>query len=177
MRNTIKVLVGVSVLSLFLTFAQQEAHAKQNAVDPQAMTAAHNALRSQLGIPSLTWSNTLAHAAQNWADQLARSSCRLRQSRAGYGENLYRASPKKYSNGIKKIQEISDQSVVNTWVNEGKNYNYTRNSCPEGCGNYTQIIWKDTTEVGCGMALCSDKAQIWVCNYSPAGNVIGRKPY
>ncbi|MCI5142669.1 MAG: SCP-like extracellular [Candidatus Electrothrix sp. ATG1] len=177
MKNTIKVLVGASVLSLFLTVTQQEPLAQQNAVDPQAMTAAHNALRSQLGVPGLKWSGQLANAAQDWANQLAQTSCRLRQSSSGYGENLYWAGPKTYSNGIKKIQEISGQDVVNTWIYEGKTYSYPSNSCKGECGNYTQVIWRDTTEVGCGMALCSDKAQIWVCNYSPAGNVIGRKPY
>ena len=177
MKNTIKVLVGVFVLSLFLAVAEQDGFAKQNAVVPQAMIAAHNAVRVQLGIPGLKWSGQLADVARNWADYLARTSCSLMQSGSGYGENFYRAGPVTYSNGIRKIQEVSGQDVVSTWIDEGKNYSYAGNSCTGECGNYTQIIWRDTTEVGCGMAVCNDQAQIWVCNYSPAGNVVGRKPY
>ena len=40
-----------------------------------------------------------------------------------------------------------------------------------------KIVWSNTTEVGCGMALCSDNSQFWVCNYTPPGNYRGQKPY
>ncbi|MDO9190699.1 MAG: CAP domain-containing protein [Sulfurimicrobium sp.] len=45
------------------------------------------------------------------------------------------------------------------------------------CGHYTQLVWKKTTAVGCGMAVCGSRDQIWVCQYSPAGNWAGQKPY
>lgn len=176
MRKTIKVLAGAFLVASFL-MAGEQSLAKQNTVAPQAMTAAHNQWRAKLGIPSLRWSDQLAHAAQKWADQLARTSCRPMQSRSGYGENLYWASPIISSNGTRRLQNLSEQDVVAIWTEEAHSYNYANNSCRGRCGNYTQIIWKDTQEVGCGMAVCKDKAQIWVCNYSPPGNVIGRKPY
>jgi pathogenesis-related protein 1 len=178
MRNTIKVLAGAVIVASFLTATEQQTLAKQNSVAPQAITAAHNTLRARIGIPSLKWSGQLADSALKWANHLAGTSCRLMQSGSGYGENLYWASPTTSSNGTKKVQNIAEQKVVNTWADEAKGYNYASNSCRGGaCGNYTQVIWKDTREVGCGMALCNDNAQIWVCNYSPAGNVIGQKPY
>jgi hypothetical protein len=43
-------------------------------------------------------------------------------------------------------------------------------------GHYTQIVWRETKEVGC--AIDSAKGQdVLVCRYFPAGNVQGQKPY
>ena len=44
-------------------------------------------------------------------------------------------------------------------------------------GHYTQVIWKNSTEVGCGSALSKSGAFFFVCNYDPPGNYIGQKPY
>jgi len=38
--------------------------------------------------------------------------------------------------------------------------------------HYTQIIWKDTKQVGCGYAQ-NDRA-ILVCQYLPQGNIVGQ---
>lgn len=35
-----------------------------------------------------------------------------------------------------------------------------------------QVVWKSTTTVGCGFAAA---CKMVVCNYSPAGNVIGQE--
>ena len=43
-------------------------------------------------------------------------------------------------------------------------------------GHYTQMVWRETTRLGCGQAICNGTL-IVACNYSPAGNVLGRKPY
>jgi pathogenesis-related protein 1 len=70
--------------------------------------------------------------------------------------------------------------VVNSWGNERADYNYKNNSCREGkmCGHFTQLVWQSTTSVGCAVAECEDShEQIWVCQYQPAGNWIGQKPY
>ena len=50
--------------------------------------------------------------------------------------------------------------------------------------HFTQMVWKNTTELGCGVASCSgifDKkfgpATYHVCLYNPVGNVIGQEQY
>jgi pathogenesis-related protein 1 len=78
----------------------------------------------------------------------------------------------------------SAQKAVSLWASEGACYNYgpitTNDSCPcvqgGACGHYTQIVWRNTTEVGCGMATCAD-SEIWVCNFRPPGNYVGQTPY
>lgn len=146
-------------------------------LDPTAMLAAHNQWRSKTGVPALKWSNELAASAQQWADQLARSGCRIKHSTGADGENIYRAGAAQRTDGTSSMQEITEQNVVDAWGNEMKDYDYATNSCHGVCGHYTQVVWKSTTEVGCGMAVCSNKAQLWVCQYSPRGNMVGEKPY
>ena len=36
-------------------------------------------------------------------------------------------------------------------------------------GHYTQVVWENTTHVGCGRKKCPDMIIIF-CNYWPAGN-------
>ncbi|MEP2023182.1 CAP domain-containing protein, partial [Reichenbachiella sp.] len=67
---------------------------------------------------------------------------------------------------------------VDSWGAEKQNYDYKKNKCETGkiCGHYTQIVWKNTTEIGCAKTLC-DGSVIWICNYNPPGNFVGQKPY
>lgn len=134
----------------------------------QEMLTAHNTWRRRVGVPNLRWSSQLASYAQEWANNLARSNRLAHRSNNKYGENLAWASG----------QQLSPTQVVQMWGNESQDYNYASNSCRSGkvCGHYTQIVWKNSTEVGCGMAR-SGNQEFWVCNYNPPGNYIGQKPY
>lgn len=97
----------------------------------------------------------------------------------GIGENLFWASPVMYSNATSAIQAVTGTQVVNDWGKEKHDYNYQTNTCKKEkiCGHYTQVAWRDTKQVGCGRAVCDDKSQVWVCQYVPAGNYVGQKPY
>ncbi|QHO15016.1 STS14 protein [Arachis hypogaea] len=66
------------------------------------------------------------------------------------------------------------------WVAEKKYYDHKSNLCIGGdCECYIQVVWRDTTHVGCGRVKC-DKCQmrctLVVCLYSPPGND-GERPY
>lgn len=152
----------------------------------RGMTKAHNAVRQKHHLPALTWSPKLAAYAQQWADYLATQNHCVMQHRplTGeykriYGENIFWASPRRWSDGRVEIQPITAEDVVFSWADEEQYYNYTNNSCKRGeiCGHYTQLVWKNSKQVGCGMTICPDKGQMWVCSYDPPGNYIGEKPY
>ncbi len=146
----------------------------------EGMTAAHNTIRNQLGIAPLVWSDSLAEHAKARAITLAKQGCRMSHGPSGrYGENLYWASAVRWSNGKRQVQEINARHVADSWALEEKNYNSQTKKCQNGaiCGHYTQMIWKNSKELGCGMAACADNGQIWVCNYNPPGNFIGQTPY
>lgn len=88
-----------------------------------------------------------------------------------YGENIY------WGGGTNWSPTVLD--AVADWGTERKNFNFNSKACKGGatCGHYTQIVWKNTTQVGCGVATCEDGYVIVVCNYNPPGNYTGEKPY
>jgi pathogenesis-related protein 1 len=134
----------------------------------EQMLEAHNQWRKRSNVPALTWSPQLASYAQEWANKLLKENRFEHRRNSPYGENLAAAQG----------QQLSPERVVNMWGEEVKDYNYANNSCKPGamCGHYTQVVWKSSTQVGCAVARASGK-EVWVCNYNPPGNVVGRKPY
>jgi uncharacterized protein YkwD len=144
----------------------------QNMGEPapfRGIVAAHNYWRARVNVPGLTWSPMLASVAQQWANQLQSRGCPMQHSRGhNYGENLAF-----FSN-----MDASPQMVVDMWADERVDYHHNNNSCRAGkqCGHYTQMVWRETKELGCGIAACGNR-QVWVCNYAPAGNYRGQTPY
>lgn len=147
-------------------------------------TAAHNTERATVGSPSLTWSNGLAAYAQNWADTIA-ADCVMRHSGGRYGENIA-------AFGSSAGPPLSSpQKVVDYWSSEKSCWTYgtiegteqCNASCvaqlsSNGCGHYTQVVWKNTQRVGCGRSTCkSGNWEFWVCSYDPPGNIVGQTPY
>ncbi len=132
------------------------------------MLSAHNAWRKRYKVGPLRWSPKLAAYAEQWAENLVHTGSFQHRPDSPYGENLATASG----------QQLTPDRVVDMWGSESKYYNYRTNSCVPGemCGHFTQLVWKGTKEVGCGMAH-NDERQVWVCNYNPPGNVVGHKPY
>ena len=132
----------------------------------RAMLAAHNAVRARVADPPLAWSDQLAAVARDWADHLIATGQFAHRPNNRYGENLYTISG----------AIASPAQVVAMWADEARQYNIRTNSCAGVCGHYTQIVWRSTRAVGCAVA--SDaRRQVWVCDYNPAGNVVGYRPY
>ena len=130
---------------------------------------AHNQFRKQDKQKPLIWNKDLEKISQEWANKLA-SSCKMshHQGQVPFGENLYYYS-----------QSTTVTNAVKAWASEKVFYNYQQNKCQDGkqCYHYTQIVWKGTTDLGCGYQSCSNGAQFWVCTYFPAGNIIGARPF
>ena len=155
-------------------------------VNPAQIVSAHNRVRSKYRLQPLSWSPSLTKFSAQWANHLKRNNgCRMHhrphegRNKTDYGENLFWASPFRWSDGATNIQKISSSAVVQAWAKEVNYYNYSRNSCQRGqqCGHFTQVVWKDSRKVGCALAICPDKSQVWVCSYDPPGNWQGQKPY
>ena len=174
--------IGIRAVLFAAALAAFPAHAGE--IDTAAFIAAHNKWRAKVGITEkLRYSPALADTAQAWADNLKLTNhCRMRHSESDgqYGENLYWASALAWSDGRNELQKVSPGQVVDSWGSEKADYDYVSNRCTQGkmCGHYTQMVWRTTTTVGCAMAVCEDtREQVWVCQYQPAGNWTGRKPY
>ncbi|XP_067294771.1 GLI pathogenesis-related 2 isoform X2 [Pseudorasbora parva] len=123
---------------------------------------AHNAYRRHHGAQPLTVNKNLCRSAQAWAEHLL-SINTLKHSNKDYGENLYYA----WSSATKKL---TGREAVDSWYSEIKDYNFSRPGFSSKTGHFTQVVWKDTKEVGVGLASNGNTTFV-VGQYLPAGNI------
>ncbi|AFY38285.1 SCP-like extracellular [[Leptolyngbya] sp. PCC 7376] len=129
----------------------------------------HNEWRAKVGVTPLTWSEDLEEHSRIWAEQLVRERQMYHRpvSQNPYGENIARSTKR----------PMTPKFVANLWGSEERDYDYDNNQCLGlMCGHYTQMVWHETTQVGCAMAREND-FEIWVCSYDPPGNYVGERPY
>lgn len=133
----------------------------------------HNTYRSSLQLPPLTWSSGLALDALAWAKNLARKDKGQHDSdiRGKEGENIWWGT----------AGAFTCAEMINFWGNEKKGFVYgTFPDCKTDrsavVGHYTQIVWKNTQQVGCAL-VSNGKMDYLVCRYSAPGNIVGEKPY
>jgi pathogenesis-related protein 1 len=120
---------------------------------------AHNNYRALHGVPPVTWSTVIEASAQAWAD-----TCPSGHSVSAYGENMAYASYAQTSQGC-----------VDIWYGEEPLYDYKNPGWNPATGHFTQVVWKNTTQIGCGCKTgCSPWYSVCVCQYNPPGNVIGQ---
>ena len=132
----------------------------------------HNAARREVGVEvDLAWSPNLAAQAQRYAETLARSGRFEHAPDVAEGENLFWFED---SEQARPAAEASEG-----WYAEKADYRYGPVPARAGrkmVGHYTQMVWRETREVGIGMARSKHGLYV-VARYSPAGNIVGEKPY
>jgi len=139
-------------------------------LDSDKFVERHNYYRQKLGIAAVKWNEELAEYAAQWAKRLA-LRCELKhRSTHEYGENIY------YFSG--KADEFQ---VVDYWAEEEKYFNHKKPIYDKKrgklYGHYSQVIWANSTDIGAAAYQCKNGGQIWVCNYNPPGNWIGKRVY
>jgi pathogenesis-related protein 1 len=140
-----------------------------NANEIKQLLNVHNQVRAEVGVSALAWSPSLAHYAQNWSNHLSSTICNLQHRQPNqYGENIFMGTQGAYQ----------AKDAVFSWAAEKKDYHggVLTQSNWHPAGHYTQVVWRNTQQVGCGKSLCGGN-MILVCNYQPAGNMMGQKPY
>ncbi|CAI9730330.1 uncharacterized protein LOC115217114 isoform X4 [Octopus vulgaris] len=144
--------------------------------DKENILKLHNNYRKNVDPPAcnmikLYWDDDLAYVAQKWAD-----NCEF-----DHDKGNKRRVPGKFSVGQNLAQGHTDwEAAIKGWYSEVKDFQYgvnTQNTV--AVGHYTQIVWASSTRIGCGYAKCSNIRTFYVCNYGPAGNLIGKigEPY
>lgn len=130
----------------------------------------HNYLRSLHGVPPLILNEDLNQMAQNYAKVLAKkrtmehSKNRNLKGKEGewVGENLHcqtSSGQVSYTSG----------DMSKGWYSEIKDYNFKTGKSTGVTGHFTQLVWKDTKEVGFGVAFNGGFC-IACANYYPGGN-------
>ncbi len=150
-----------AALTAFLQASSAFAGDGMTPAEQQTLLALHNSYRARHCASALTWSAELAASAQQWA-----SRCLIMHAPRGkFGENL--------AWGYKRTPD----SVVDAWYKEVRDYDYRRPGFASSTGHFTQVVWKSTRQVGCGVATCLlGSLRFWVCRYAPQGNWAGQFP-
>nr|MBL0722109.1 DUF4214 domain-containing protein [Sulfurovaceae bacterium] len=131
----------------------------------------HNQIRGEVFLNApMSWSDEITTSAQAYADILgANGEMKHDKNNNKYGENLAISSG-----------SMSYKGATSMWYEEKQYYTYGDGFKSE-TGHYTQIIWKNSIELGCGSSILQSGdfkgGTIVVCRYSPAGNYNGQDPY
>merc|ERR1712187_577749 len=127
----------------------------------RAVLDRHNMYRCMHGVNALTWDPAIAANAQQYATStggtMRHSSYTSRQGVGGFnvGENL--------------ASGVTDAGAVDMWYNE---IQHTSGGLVSefgiNTGHYTQVVWRDTSRLGCGI-----QGTLLVCQYGEGGNMAG----
>lgn len=147
-----------AALSLALQISSAPAQSV-TAEEQNTIVSMHNTHRALHCAQPLTWSAELAASAQQWANKCGKTH----GPHGRFGENLAWGANRTAS------------SAVYDWYKEIDKYNYSKAGFAHGIGHFTQMIWKNTKQIGCGVTTCNSKmGRLWVCRYAPAGNWFGQ---
>ncbi|KAK8113519.1 the plant PR-1 class pathogen related [Apiospora sp. TS-2023a] len=175
------------IITKTITSGPSEATASADAAEftsvsffTSAILNSTNTYRDQHNASHLVWNRTLEAFANRprVTVRLFRlgprdqgGKCDFKHSGGPYGENL-------------ALGCSNATSCVEAWGNERRDYDFGKGDFGESTGHFTQLVWKDTTSVGCGARMCGGdgqggedgSARGWylVCEYWPRGNVIGK---
>ncbi|XP_060632115.2 GLIPR1-like protein 1 [Anolis sagrei] len=91
-----------------------------------------------------------------------------------FGENLWMGSA--------STQPFNVTAAIELFYSETKYYDLSAHKCTGVCGHYTQVVWASSYKVGCAATFCrklkrDENMGLLVCDYAPAGNYKGVRPY
>ena len=151
------------------------------------ITLFHNQVRAAVDtagiaagpLPPMVWDDAIAAHALAYTEMcidtaapaglVDHSSQAYRTGVAGFaylGENILGAG------GV-----ASAQQAVDAWASEKANFTYPT-GCSDQCGHYTQVVWRESTHLGCANVTCAGLqfGGTVLCMYGPGGNS-GGAPY
>jgi len=159
----------------------------------QAILDRHNELRAKVArgeetngdqpsaanMRKMAWNSELTAISQRWADQctFGHDSVRTLADSTRVGQNAYYSAS---SNQLSQSEVMGRASyAVDSWYNEVADPGFTNTDIKPfkfsyGAGHYTQVVWAETDEIGCGQVYYKDGSwfkSLIICNYAVAGNM------
>ncbi|XP_073321443.1 uncharacterized protein [Pagrus major] len=128
----------------------------------QEFLATHNALRKKHKTQPMVLDDELTASAQKWADHLLAINT-LEHSKTKDGENVFTM----YSS---ETITLTGKEAVESWYSEIKDYNWGSPGFGSDTGHFTQVVWKESTQLGVGLATNGNQVYV-VGQYRPAGNM------
>jgi len=135
----------------------------------------------------LVWNDELAEVAQRWVDQCTNGHDKNRRT-----ETYSHVGQNWAWRGSSNMEDQADlaSKMVGWWYDEVKDMtqnarkSYSSNKAETGAtgviGHYTQVVWAESHEVGCGYMTSLKNGMfesVLVCNYGPGGNFLGQPVY
>jgi uncharacterized protein YkwD len=191
--SLIGVLAATAGIGVFAEYSKAQS-STQFSIDLQAFRdaalAKHNEYRALHDAPPLQFDSGLNASAQAYAEELAKKSEGLSAgspyfkhstNRSEVGENLsYQAT----TSEIPSALAIAEKAVKD-WYIEVNDYDFNNpgkqklGSEKKQIGHFTQVVWKKTSKIGCGVATATvnfssktGTGMFTVCQYSSPGNVM-----
>ncbi|QIY73418.1 CAP domain-containing protein [Streptomyces sp. RLB1-33] len=127
--------------------------------DQHAIVSETNSVRQQAGQSPLTWDDSLAKAAQDWADDPASTA----------GGKLHHGPT---SNAAENISSSPASSATGRWASEKAAYEADPNHDTDSpgyqkWGHYYNMINESYGKIGCGTRSGVPTGSITVCQYAP----------
>lgn len=150
---------------------QVNSNSNFNTCQQQFQTAciqAHNKYRALHNAPPLRTNSNLQISAYNYAKTLAAQNIFQHSGQKGIGENLAYS----WSSSVSSLANcgVYAEKYVKMWYDEEELYNYNNPGFSSSTGHFTQVVWRSTTDVGCGLAISGDNKIYAVSQYTPPGN-------
>ncbi|CCL98572.1 uncharacterized protein FIBRA_00573 [Fibroporia radiculosa] len=137
-----------------------------NTTEAQEYLNTHNNWRQFYDTDALTWGDDLQQAAQAYADSCVFANPAPSTLGVSAGANLAAGT------GL-----FAPYQAVDEFMTDLSQYNPQDPSYLHS----TQVLWKNTTQLGCANAQCSnildEPATYHVCLYHPAGNIVGQAQF
>lgn len=128
----------------------------------------HNIFRKKYGIQELKLNNDLCTMAQKYAEKCANSK------NIEFFYDLYNNDIIGQNISLIENKSLNVAEICQKWYSEKKDYNFSSNKYIKGTGHFTQLIWKNTKEVGFGYKEDDNGNIYFVANYYPAGNIFNQ---
>ncbi|QQP50767.1 Venom allergen 5 [Caligus rogercresseyi] len=154
----------------------------------QEILNVHNDLRRNGETPrdsfeheKLVWNEELARGAQLWSNQ-----CRTEHDEPNTCKHKFVGQNIAWSHASGETEDPDFKTAIERWYDEINLYrgsvdSYYFNSAT---GHFTQLIWADTYEIGCGFVAYTGRKRrgdaiqkIYICNYGPGGNSVSSPIY
>ena len=127
----------------------------------------HNKLRKTYNLPELKLNDYLSALAENYAKKLMST-----QNYNSFQPNIYNGVCVGENVVISKSNNA--ENIFKYWSEEGVDYNFEKKHFSKEKSHFTQIIWKETTDIGIGFF--NDQINNNNCTvvlYYPPGNIFG----
>ena len=106
--------------------------------------------------------------ARDWAEKCAKIKSMAHNPNKKYGENIFCMVSSDYS------MVPSARDALKKWYDEVEQHTFGVEKVNHSTLHFTQMMWKETTELGIAMVGNGKGYNYVVANYNPRGNIVGQ---